>query len=107
MTMQKIDVIVKLTFEADIAEDDNGMYDRVSTTVIAGCQSMANDLCKPVEIVEIMQEAEIYDLEGTWELMTNALKSASKSLTELDALGYSHDSTLIDRALKAAKLYGK
>lgn len=54
---QQIEVTVRLHLEMDVEAD-------ISTEVIAGLQVFADSIVKPVEILEIKEEAEIYGNTG-------------------------------------------
>lgn len=55
---QQIDVYVKLTFEADAELSTEELQDKFSTEIITGCQVFSEELTAPVEILQIIEEAE-------------------------------------------------
>lgn len=72
---QQIDVYVKLCMEADASHTRDAMVDLVSNIVIGGLQVFADVLTAPVEIIDIVEEAQIIGNEcPAYDAMKETLK---------------------------------
>lgn len=57
---QQTDIYIKLTVETDAEKDSQQIIDELSTEIISGCQVFNDMITAPVEILDIIEEGEIY-----------------------------------------------